>query len=489
MQLNWFDQLVSTFNPQAGVRRGQARMALDVLRKYEAATTGRRASGWTAGAGSANAEVHSSLATVRNRASQMVRDNEYAKAAVRALATHIVGTGITVVPKLRAERDNWVKWCNGECDAGGELDLPGIMRLAALAWKERGEAILRRRWRRTADGLVVPMQIQLMEGDHLDHSKTGILENGNPCITGVEFDSLGRRAAYWLFPEHPGETIAMRRTAESRRVPASEIIHLYRKDRISQVRGMPELATSLMRLRDLDGYEEAELVRKKIEACFTAFVTTDEPRTSMGDLQKEQPTGRIVEKVSPGLIKYLRVGENVSFGTPAAVGGYGDYTQSQLHAIAAGAGVTYSQLTGDTSRSNYTSHRAGLREFYAHIEQEQWLTFIPMLVRPVRRWWREAAQVAGLRLGDLPDDITCPRKPMVDPLKDTMADKEEVRAGFSTLFEKWRERGLNPDDVLDELVRIKQALADKGLVLDIDAAVTQLKMAPGDVLALDGKSS
>lgn len=488
MESNFFDRLVEAISPERGVRRAQARMALDVVRKYEAAETGRRTQGWKAGSGSANAEVYGSLGRLRDRASQQIRDNEYAKAAIRTLRTHIVGTGIAVIPELKSERDLYRRWSDGDCDAEGQLDLAGLSSLGVGTWKERGELLVRRRWRRVEDGLAVPMQIQLLEPDHLDHLKTGVFENGNAVIMGVEFDQLGRRTAYWLFPEHPGEVSTLRRGGlVSKRVPASEVLHIYRKDRVSQVRGVPELAVSLMRLRDLKGYEEAELVRKKIEACFTAFVTTDNPRRTVGEVQKQE-TGRSIEKVSPGLIKYLTEGETVTFGTPAAMGGYGEYTASQLHAIAVGAGITYHQLTGDNARANYTAHRASLREFYTLVDQEQWLTWIPMFVRPVRRWFREAAAMAGERIGDKPDAITTPRKQLVDPLKDTMADKEEVRAGLATLFEKWRERGLNPEDQIDELVRIKELLAAKGLVLDIDAGVTQLKLTPMEVMAMDSQN-
>jgi lambda family phage portal protein len=483
-QLNWFDRVVSSISPEAGVRRMQARMALGVIRKYESAEVGRRTSGWKAASSSANVEVEASIDRVRARASQMVRDNEYAKAAIRALTTHIVGTGITVIPKLKAERDAWRAWCDDECDADGQLDLAGLMRLACWTWKVRGEVLVRRRWRRLEDGLRVPMQLQLLEADMLDHTRTEVRPNGNVVIMGVEFDRLGRRNAYWLWPEHPGETGLVRaRAMESRAVPASEILHVYRKDRISQVRGMPELAASLMRLRDLDSYEEAELVRKKIESCFAVFVHTSDPRTSMGDLRKDHGTGRPVEKVSPGMIKYLAETEQVTVGSPTAVGGYGEYTAAQLHAIAAGAGVTYYQLTGDNKGSSYTSHRAALREFYSLVDQEQWLTWIPMFVRPVRRWWRDAAAMAGQQLGDKPDDITTPRKLMVDPLKDAMADKEEVRGGLSTLYEKWRERGLYPEDVMEELAVIQKTLVEKGLVLDVDAGVKELKLTPAQVLA------
>ena len=483
--MNLLDRVIETFSPQQAVRRAYSRMQLDVVRKYEAAENGRRQSGWKAGSGTANVEILGGIASVRNRCSQMVRDNEYAKKVIVTLATKIVGTGITVIPDLKSERALWQRWAEGECDADGQLDLAGMERLAVNCWKERGEVLVRRRWRKPDDGLAVPLQIQLLEPDHLDHTKTGInADTGNPVIMGVEFNLLGQRAAYWLFPEHPGETLVLRRSLVSKRVPASEVLHVYRKDRISQVRGVPELAVSLMRMRDLKGYEEAELVRKKIEACFTAFVTTDEQRKTLGELEKEK-SSRNVEKLSPGLIKYLTSGETVTFGTPASTGGYGDYTATQLHALATGCGITYHQLTGDTSKSSYTSHRASVREFYDIVDQEQWLTFIPMFVRPVRRWWRDAAVVAGVRVGNKPDRITTPRKQMVDPLKDTMADKEDIRGGLSTLSEKLRERGYDPEQVFEEIKAERATLATYGIVIDTDATVTDLKLKPTDVLAQD----
>jgi lambda family phage portal protein len=491
--VNFIDRAFELLSPASAVRREQARLQLSVIRKYDAATTGRRTSGWQAGGGSANAEIIQGLALVRNRSRQMVRDNEHAKKAVHTLATKIVGsTGINVIPEAKAERNLWATWCADQCDADGQLDFAGLQRLAAMTWKESGECLIRRRWRKVEDGLAVPMQIQLLEPDHLDHLKTGIDgATGDIIIMGVQFDVLGRRKGYWLFPEHPGEVAIIRKSLQSKFVPASEIIHLYRKDRISQVRGMPELAVSIMRLRDVAGYEEAERVRKKIEACFTAFVTTDNPRMSLGDLTKEQggtaTTGgtRTIEKISPGLIKYLTQGEGVSFGTPAAMGGYGEYIATQMHAIAAGAGVSYHQLTGDTSRSSYTSHRAALREFYDLIECEQWLTFIPGFIRPVRRWWREAAQLNGVRIGTKPDRITTPRKAMVDPLKDTLADKEEIRGGLKSWSEAIRERGMDPETVRAEIKSERDAFALLQLIFDTDATVTDLKLSPTDVLGLD----
>src|SRR3546814_7379283 len=58
------------------------------MRKYEAAKVSRHTSDWTALGTSANAEIGSSFAAVRNRVRQMVRDNEYAARGLEALVTY-----------------------------------------------------------------------------------------------------------------------------------------------------------------------------------------------------------------------------------------------------------------------------------------------------------------------------------------------------------------------------------------------------------------
>jgi hypothetical protein len=121
------------------------------------------------------------------------------------------------------------------------------------------------------DGLPVPFQLQVLEPDHLDNGKTEDMADGGYILQGIEFDALGRRRAYWLFPVHPGETRG--RSLASRPVPARQVLHLFERLRPGQVRGVPWFAPVILKLRDLDDYDDAELMRKKIEACFAAFVT------------------------------------------------------------------------------------------------------------------------------------------------------------------------------------------------------------------------
>ncbi|MGL1728859.1 phage portal protein, partial [Vibrio parahaemolyticus] len=58
--------------------------------------------------------------------------------------------------------------------------------------------------------------------------------------------------------------------------------------------------------------------------------------------------------------------------------------------LAASAGITYDQLTGDLRRANFSSLRAGKIEFRRLVEQFQWHTIVAMLLDPLWTRWCEA---------------------------------------------------------------------------------------------------
>ena len=468
------ERTIERLFPAWALRRSVARLGIEQARSYDAAKVGRRTAGWHATGGSANAEIGEGLARIRNRSRDVVRNNEYAKRAAGVWCSNVVGYGLTINPDAAREAEAWKAWSDSlECDATGVDNLSGLINLIVGERFSAGEVLIRRRWRRLSDGLVVPMQIQVLESDHLDESKTGPLANGNVCILGKEFDRLGRCIAYWLFPQHPGE-IAGHLHMNSLRVPASEIIHYYRRDRPSAVRGISELAVSLMRYRDLADYQDAELIRKKMEACVVAIITADTPDSKLGMAgEKGQETMR------PGMISRIKNGEAVQFNNPSPSGGGGEFTRHQLHALAVGSGISYAQLTGDMSQSNFSSNRMGMIEFRAMVEQEQWLSLVPKVIQPLRLWWREAAALAGIPLGkSSKDKISMPRKAQVDPYKDTLTAKESIRGGGMTQSEWLREQGYTLEEYIEERQYELAEMKKAGLVLDTDSTVSELKMSP-----------
>lgn len=471
----WLDRTINWFSPQRGLQRARARAAASILFSYEGARMDRRTSGWTTADTSANAEIGPALTTLRQRSRDLVRNNPYGTRAVAELAGQAIGTGIRAKPfgqeeKLSKKLDGAWNIFVDECDADGQLDFYGLQRLATRTIIESGECLVRMRRRDMEDGFHVPIQLQIMEPDYLDTSKTEVTQSGR-IIHGVEFDLIGRRVAYWLFPEHPGDlaTNYIRSGLASRRVPADSILHVYQKDR-QQVRGVPWFAPVLISMRDLDEYCEAELVRKKIEACFATFVTQPEASAgpSLGDSETENQ--QTVETMEPGMIRYLKPGEGVEFAAPTGHGeGYRDFMRDVQTRIASGIGLTYEQLTGDLSNVNYSSYRAGLLSFRTQMEAFRWLTFIPMFCQPIRRWFVDTAFAAGrISARDYRTQWSPPSYGSVDPQKDARAILTRIRSGLITLPQAISEEGYDPEEQFEEIQKSNKALDAAGIVLDCD---------------------
>jgi lambda family phage portal protein len=464
MRANWLDRIIGWFDPARASRRLHARMSMVAAERfaYEAARMTRRTAGWLASDTGPNAEIAGAATRLRARSRDLVRNNPFAARAVAAIAQNAVGTGIVARTQQREAAALWRGWIE-QCDADGVYDWYGLQALVARTVVESGECLVRFRPRRQEDGIWPPLQLQVLEPDYLDSTKTGLTGTGY-MIQGIQFDLVGRRIGYWLFDRHPGEvsTLVGATLPTSKLVPASEVLHVYRKDRPGQERGVPWLAPVIMRMRDLDDYEEAELVRKKIEACFAAFVVGGDPGRTLGASRTDAGSGQRIESFEPGMIAYLSDSEDVRFATPQPSSGYPEYVRHQLRAIAAGLGMPYEVLTGDLSQTNYSSIRAGLLEFRRMIDQFRWQVLIQQFCQPV---WDRVMSLTGI---DAPVTWTPPKWDSVDPYKEASAVQTNIRNGLVTWREAVSEMGYDPDEQLAEIAATNEAWDRAGIVLDCD---------------------
>ena len=461
----WLDKLIGYFAPESGLRRSYARQTLDQVRAYDGAKQGRRTSGWQASGSSANAEISAALPKLRDRSRDLARNNPYAVSIFNKFVGHAIGTGITARWSDPAVTDLWNQWCEVASAEDG-LDFNGLQALAARTMEESGEVIVRLRTRRPEDGLPVPLQIQLLEPDFLDHSKTEDLKNGGYIINGVEFDAIGKVVAYWLFNRHPGEAGLLFKPLSPSRVDAADVLLVFKKTRPGQVRGVPRLAPVLMKLRDLDDYDDAEMVRKKIEACFTAFVTSNDTGRSLGAQTDDgKGAGPRKSRVAPGQIEYLKPGESVDFGSPSASSD-GEFSRRQLRSVSAGTDSTYEQVTGDLSQVNYSSARVGLIDYRAVTEQWRWLTFIPLFLRPIARRWLQLAKLSAKVKGNPTVEWFVPRWEYVDPIKDAKGELMLAAAGVYDLTDLQVGRGLDPDVQWAKVVATHKKAQAAGVTLN-----------------------
>ncbi|MBW5284451.1 phage portal protein [Burkholderia gladioli] len=452
MKANLLDRAVEWFAPQIAVRRARARMSMSMARGFDGAKRGPRAAGWRASSGSSTAELLPALGTLRNRARDLVRNNPHLRRALKIMVANAIGTGVQAKWTDEAQAKAWKSWVK-YCDAEGLLDFFGLQAKAYRSMKESGEVLIRLRRRLPSDGFEVPLQLQVLEIDYLDTMKVAQLDGGF-ILAGVQFNLIGQRMGYWLFDQHPGEVAPVPKNMVSRFVPASEVIHLFDAiERPNTVRGFPWLATAIWAARDLDEYQDAERIRKKIEACFAAFVKTSDDRFRAGLPAQSAPgDDRRLESLSPGMIEYLRPDEEVTFAAPATNDGYESGVRIDLRAIAAGTDTTYEQLTGDYSQVNFTSGRMGKMEFKRMLEQELWLIFIPMLCELVAGQFASTAYLAGVTKSPDYEVTWSPQRiEMIDPMRETSALIAQIDARIKSRHQVIRDLGDDPTQTDEEI--------------------------------------
>jgi lambda family phage portal protein len=347
---------------------------------------------------------------------------------------------------------------------------------------EGGEALVRLRWRRPDDGLPVALQVQVLEAEHLPLAMNRELANGNVIRAGIEFDRLGRRIAYHLYRAHPNDgSLAPMSGAggiDTVRVDASEVIHLFRSLRPGQIRGEPWLARALVKLNELDQYDDAELVRKKTAAMFAGFITRLAPEDNLMGEGLSDANGVALAGLEPGTLQILDPGEDIKFSAPADVGSsYAEFMRQQFRAVAAAMGITYEMLTGDLTQVNYSSIRAGLLEFRRRCEAIQHGVIVHQLCRPIWRAWMDQATLEGALA--LPGYARRRREyqaakwipqgwQWVDPQKEVNALKLAIRAGLMSRSEAISAYGYDAEDV-DREIAADNARSDAlGLVFDSD---------------------
>jgi lambda family phage portal protein len=458
---------------------------------YDGVGGGRRSLAWMVGnPGAVGALLHTQ-GELRAKSRDLVRRNTWAHAALEAYVANAIGTGIkpqsmVAEPAAReAIQALWRDWVE-EADAAGLTDFYGLQALACRAMLEGGEVLIRLRYRRPEDGLPVALQLQLLEPEHLPLTLNTTADNGNTVRAGIEFDRLGRRVAYHLYRSHPQDGLLAPMSGDGGlstvRVDASEIIHLYRPLRPGQIRGEPWLARALVKLHELDQYDDAELVRKKTAAMFAGFITRLSPEDNLLGEGLADASGVALSGLEPGTMQILEPGEDIKFSQPADVGGsYSEFLRMQFRAVAAAMGVTYEQLTGDLTQVNYSSIRAGLLEFRRRVEHLQHGVIVHQLCRPIWQAWMAQAVLEGaLNLPGYLRGGPARRRQWqaakwipqgwqwVDPLKETEAMKSAIRSGLMSRSEAISANGYDAEDV-DREIAADNARADAlGLVLDTD---------------------
>ena len=459
------------------------------LSSYEGGSVSRRMLTWGINAYGPNTAISTDIDNLRHRARTLIRNNPHAANGVASWTANIVGRGIT--PRWNTDTKTlndqiltlWEQ-CVPYMDADKLLDFYGLQALAARTIYGSGEVFGQFVINRKLEA-PVPLQLKLIEGDQLNTDIDGPLPNGGCIVMGIELDAKGNRVAAHFKKSHPDEDYLVNTDMlESIRLKVGEYLHVYKPLRPGQVRGVTWLAPIITRLRQIDEYDDAELMRKKVAAMFAGFIKSPPTLPSAHGLPgtpTEDTTDPdiVYSHLEPGIMQSLGPGEDISWSEPADVGGnYVAWIKKQLHDVAAGMNITYEQLTGDLTDVDFSSIRAGLVEFRRRLEMERNNMIVHQLCRPfAARWLDMALLTPELTISDYykrryyyintlwdPDAFA-----YVNPKEDVETLLLEVRGGLKPRRQALAERGGHDAERIDKQYQEDNQRADKlGLVFDSD---------------------
>ena len=471
---------------------------------YEAAGGGRRAKGWAPSAYGPNGQLLYALDPLQRRSRDAIRNIGLAEAAADVLVSNLVGTGIK--PQFQTGDDGlnkelaelWLEWTD-EADADGQLDFYGMMALAVRSMVEAGEVFTRKRLRRQSDGLSVPLQLQLIESEFCPPTENRTADNGNEIRMGIEVNAIGQRQAYWFYKAHPQDWPLLKMTDQATlsRVPADSVIHLREIKRPGMMRGVPWLTQALVTLRDLDAYDDAELMRMRTTALFAGFIKREPPETDEAVIGEEQQSdGSFETTLQPATMQMLDEGEDVTFSKPPEVGNnYQTFIRTQQRKVATSARVLYEQLTGDYQTINDRTFRAAVNEFRRQATMLQHHLVVFQWCRGAMGPWLDSVFLNDIvRLPASVNELLARRVRWVpqgwdyiNPVQEVQADRLAVRAGFKSRTQVVAAAGDDISQVDAEIQRDNVRADSLGLVLDSDprkvsgAGLTQARPAGSEI--------
>jgi len=249
------------------------------------------------------------------------------------------------------------------------------------------------------------------------------------------------------------------------RVPVREVLHIFDQLFPGQVRGISWLAPILLKLADFDAASDAMLMTLKVQSLMTGFVRDAEGGTA----GFEATDGSVNVSLEPGAMRVLPFGAEVEFSQPGqGLSQAVEFVKGQQREIAVGVGLTYEQVTGDLSGTNYSSARVGLLEFRRRAEMLQRTLIEAQLLRPLWRRWIDAKALAG-EIGasetELADyravKFVSPGWAWVDPLKEVNGDIRAIEAGLKSRAEVVAGRGRDIEELDEEIAADRFARAIK----------------------------
>ena len=486
---NIFDRAVAAVAPVHAARRAAARTALSVINSgysnYGANTVKKSMRGWMYHGGSPKEDIEDNIDTLRQRSRDAYMGVPTATAALKTKRTNVIAGGLMPAPQIDADYlrmtpeaaeelqaqivREFALWADTPtCDAERIGNFYKLQKLAFLSYMMNGDTLALLPMRQQT-GQPYSLCVQLIEADRVSSPNgydrlmptTVQGREVQRIVQGIETDAAGMVVAYWIASRHPLASSAnIGGPLEWTRVEAygaqsgrRNVLFLMDRERIGQLRGVPELAPVLETLKQLGRYTDAEIDAAVLSAMFTVFVQPASP-TDARPLGEMLPPEMLIDandqgsiELAPGAIVSLNPGETVEFADPKHPNnGYDAFTEALIKQIGAAMEVPPEVLFKQFSTS-YSAARGALNEFWRTCTMQR-DDFVDSFCQPIyEEWFSEAVALGRIKAPGYFSDpairkayTACtwngPARTNLNPVQEVTAATKRVEAGFSTAQEE-----------------------------------------------------
>lgn len=456
---------------------------------------------WYAPLLSPNKAIQFEYARVKGMARHVSTNDVYGARYLDLVAINVVGPqGVQYQPKVINPTDGsqntvvnaelergWNEWCRSSSIEG--LPFRDLEQLAIRTVACDGELFVR--------FVVGPktnrfgFALCFYDSDLLDvNYNFGAASAGaNAIVQGIELDAKGRRVAYHFWNRHPDDPIGVPLVRQ--RIPADEIIHLYKPQRTGQARGMSWLRPGLEYHARLHRYIDAVLQSAEVGALPLGAIETP---INQPDVEPVKRFAKDVLEFQAGEIFQLQPGQKLSSwqsGQPNNV--FDKFVASILHGLSAAYNVSYSGLASDNTAENYSGGRISLLT-----ERDHWRNVQSWFARSFhekvfRLWLTCALEMKALNLPTKdPDDYAAfsfrtRGWKWADPLKDSKGNESAIANSLSSKSQICAEQGMDFEEVAGERyeemkieAKYRKQLSDEGLLQYLEVPTAPPKETDSD---------
>lgn len=435
--------------------RGDA-PAKKVRASYDAAQTSAENAehwSWADGLNANAANDPQTRQTLRERARYETANNGYAGGLVKKLGNDLIGTcprlqltipGVDRKVSRKVEKA-FIRWAR-------KVRLGRKLRLLDNAAVRDGEgfAILVNNPRLPADG--VQLDLRLYETDQVD---TPFMDWSDPlAFPGGRIDSHGNVTEWHFLKVHPGSNVWHVNYMDYDRVDSRSVIQWFSPTRAGQLRGVPEILSSLTLYAYLRRYTLATVAAAETAAMLAGIMKTN---TSAPEGEAPGVTAMQDVPLVRGSLLTLPEGWDASqFRPEQPVTAYGDFKTEILTEAGVPVGAPQNISTGSSSQYNYSSGRLDHGIYQRGVSVRRSDVAEPALDQLFAAWLDEAALVPGM----IPDGLPLRSEwswvwyydgfSALDPQKEATANKTRLETGETTLAKICAESGDDWEEVLEQ---------------------------------------